>query len=49
MKSLKTVERIIGVFPLAEQHTMGNRFAKNFRYIVSQRLLPHKAIPPLER
>jgi twitching motility protein PilT len=38
----KTVERIIGVFPLAEQHTIRNRFAKSFRYIVSQRLLPHK-------
>jgi len=36
----KTVERIIGVFPLAEQHTIRNRFAKSFRYIVSQRLLP---------
>ena len=38
----KTVERIIGVFPLAEQHTIRNRFAKSFRYIVSQRLLPRK-------
>src|SRR5437867_622666 len=38
----KTVERIIGVFPLAEQHTIRNRFAKSFRYIVSQRLLPLK-------
>jgi twitching motility protein PilT len=39
----KTVERIIGVFPLAEQQTIRNRFAKSFRYIVSQRLLPRKA------
>jgi twitching motility protein PilT len=38
----KTVERIIGVFPLNEQHTIRNRFAKSFRYIVSQRLLPRK-------
>jgi twitching motility protein PilT len=38
----KTVERIIGVFPLAEQHTIRNRLAKSFRYIVSQRLLPRK-------
>jgi len=38
----KTVERIIGVFPLAEQQTIRNRFAKSFRYIVSQRLLPCK-------
>jgi twitching motility protein PilT len=38
----KTVERIIGVFPLAEQHTIRNRLAKCFRFIVSQRLLPRK-------
>jgi twitching motility protein PilT len=38
----KTVERIIGVFPLNEQHTIRNRFAKSFRYIVSQRLMPRK-------
>ncbi len=38
----KTVERIIGVFPLSEQQTIRNRFAKSFRYIVSQRLLPRK-------
>jgi twitching motility protein PilT len=38
----KTVERIIGVFPLAEQQAIRNRFAKSFRYIVSQRLLPRK-------
>jgi twitching motility protein PilT len=38
----KTVERIVGVFPLAEQHTIRNRLAKSFRYIVSQRLLPKK-------
>ena len=38
----KTVERIIGVFPLAEQQTIRNRVAKSFRYIVSQRLVPRK-------
>lgn len=38
----KTVERIVGVFPLAEQHAIKNRLAKSFRYIVSQRLLPKK-------
>jgi twitching motility protein PilT len=38
----KTVERIIGVFPLAEQHTMRNRLAKSFRAIISQRLIPRK-------
>ena len=38
----KTVERIIGVFPLAEQHMIRNRLAKSFRFIVSQRLIPRK-------
>ena len=38
----KTVERIIGAFPMAEQQGMRNRFAKSFRFIVSQRLLPRK-------
>ena len=30
----------MGVFPLAEQQAIRGRFAKSFRYIVSQRLLP---------
>jgi twitching motility protein PilT len=38
----KTVERIIGTFPLSDQHAIRNRLAKAFRYIVSQRLLPRK-------
>jgi twitching motility protein PilT len=38
----KTVERIVGVFPVAEQHTIRNRLAKSFRFIVSQRLVPRK-------
>jgi twitching motility protein PilT len=38
----KTVERIIGVFPVAEQQPIRNRVAKSFRYIVSQRLIPRK-------
>jgi len=38
----KTVERIAGVFPLAEQQIIRSRLAKSFRYIVSQRLLPRK-------
>jgi twitching motility protein PilT len=38
----KTVERIIGVFPPAEQQTIRNRFARSFRFIVSQRLLPRQ-------
>ena len=31
----KTVERICGVFPLAEQATIRNRFSKSFRFIIS--------------
>jgi twitching motility protein PilT len=38
----KTVERIIGVFPLADQQSIRNRLSKAFRYIISQRLLPRK-------
>jgi twitching motility protein PilT len=38
----KTVERIIGAFPLGEQHTIRNRLSKSFRSIVSQRLIPRK-------
>jgi twitching motility protein PilT len=38
----KTVERIVGAFQMAEQHTLRNRLAKSFRYIVSQRLVPRK-------
>ena len=36
----KTVERIIGVFPLEEQNAIRGRLAKSFRYIISQRLIP---------
>ena len=38
----KTVERIVGVFPLADQQAIRNRVSKAFRYIVSQRLMPRK-------
>jgi twitching motility protein PilT len=38
----KTVERVVGVFPLAEQHAIRNRLAKSFRFIISQRLIPKK-------
>jgi twitching motility protein PilT len=38
----KTVERIIGVFPLADQQAIRTRLAKAFRFIISQRLLPKK-------
>jgi twitching motility protein PilT len=38
----KTVERIIGVFPIADQQSVRTRFSKAFRFIVSQRLLTKK-------
>src|SRR5580658_3207828 len=38
----KTVERIIGAFPMADQQGIRNRLSKAFRYIVSQRLMPRK-------
>jgi len=38
----KTVERIIGVFPLSDQNAIRNRLAKAFRFIVSQRLIPRQ-------
>lgn len=38
----KTVERIVGIFPLAEQATVRLRFSRSFRYIISQRLLPRR-------
>ena len=38
----KTVERIIGVFPAADQQAVRTRLAASFRYFVSQRLLPRK-------
>jgi twitching motility protein PilT len=38
----KTVERIVGVFPVTDQHSVRTRFGKAFRFIVSQRLLPKK-------
>ena len=36
----KTVDRIIGVFPKAEEPFVRGRLAGTFRYIISQRLLP---------
>ncbi|HET7107168.1 MAG TPA: PilT/PilU family type 4a pilus ATPase [Candidatus Acidoferrum sp.] len=36
----KTVERIVGAFPMEDQQGMRNRLAKAFRFILSQRLLP---------
>ncbi len=36
----KTVERVCGAFPVGEQTIVRNRFAKSFRFVISQRLLP---------
>lgn len=36
----KTVERIVGAFPLNEQQTIRARLARMFRFIVAQRLIP---------
>jgi twitching motility protein PilT len=36
----KTVERIVGTFPLGDQQTIRTRLAKATQYILSQRLLP---------
>jgi twitching motility protein PilT len=38
----KTVERIVGTFPMQDQQAIRTRLAKAFRYIVSQRLMPKK-------
>jgi twitching motility protein PilT len=38
----KTVERIVGVFPNAEQQLIRTRLSGSFRCIVSQRLVPRK-------
>jgi twitching motility protein PilT len=35
----KTVERIVGSFPLSEQQSARERFAKAFRYVICQRLM----------
>jgi len=38
----KTIERIIGAFPLTDQQAIRNRVSKAFRLIISQRLIPRK-------
>jgi twitching motility protein PilT len=38
----KTVERIVGSFPLSDQLAIRTRFSKAFRHIVSQRLMPRR-------
>ena len=35
----KTIERIVGVFPLSDQQAIRMRFAKSFRFVISQRLI----------
>ncbi len=40
MDASETVERIVSSFSPAEQHAVRDRFAKCFRYIICQRLLP---------
>ena len=37
-----TMERMIGVFKGSEQQAIRVRFAKSFRYVISQRLIPRK-------
>jgi twitching motility protein PilT len=40
MDSPKTIERIVGSFSPAEQPSVRERFAKSYRYIICQRLMP---------
>ena len=40
MDAAKTVERVVGSFSPAEQQSVRERFAKSFRYIICQRLIP---------
>jgi twitching motility protein PilT len=40
MDASKTVERVVSSFSQAEQQSVRERFAKSFRYIICQRLLP---------
>jgi len=38
--AVKTVERLIGLFPKSQEHIIRMRLAGTFRFIVSQRLIP---------
>jgi twitching motility protein PilT len=38
----KTIERIVGAFPLSDQQTIRTRFSKAFRFVISQRLIPRR-------
>ena len=40
----KTIERIVGAFPLSDQQTIRTRFAKAFRFVISQRLVPRQGV-----
>ncbi len=40
MDAAQTVERVVSSFTPAEQQTVRERFAKSFRYIICQRLVP---------
>ena len=40
MDAAKTVERIVSSFSPSEQQSVRERFAKSFRYVICQRLLP---------
>ncbi len=40
MDASKTVERIVSSFSPAEQQSLRERFAKSFRYVICQRLIP---------
>jgi len=37
----KTIDRIIGLYPKSEEQVIRTRLAQTFRYILSQRLIPH--------
>jgi twitching motility protein PilT len=41
----KTIERIVGAFPLSDQQTIRTRFSKAFRFVISQRLVPRRGAP----
>jgi twitching motility protein PilT len=40
MDASKTVERVVSSFSAAEQQAVQERFAKSFRYVICQRLIP---------
>jgi twitching motility protein PilT len=42
MDASKSIERIIGVFPVSDQHAIRSRLSRAFRFIISQRLIPKK-------